>query len=144
MPVGAAGRLAPSEISRPRPTGGTLRGPRRRSRGEIQVPGTPVRRRGTAGLHQPIPILRPHTRSGVGIPDRRLPGVREVAQGPKGAAAGPGRHPHLLPHRPALQRTIAIQGDIDAIYPTAEETTVSMEDEIQPEPTTSRSRRTGK
>jgi len=44
----------------------------------------------------------------------------------------------------ALQRTIAIQGDIDAIYPTAEETTVSMEDEIQPEPTTSRSRRTGK
>jgi len=28
----------------------------------------------------------------------------------------------------ALQRTIAIQSDIDAIYPTAEETTVSMQD----------------
>ncbi|MFH0872051.1 MAG: type ISP restriction/modification enzyme [bacterium] len=44
----------------------------------------------------------------------------------------------------ALQRTIAIQGEIDAIYSTAEATTICIQDEIQPERPTSRSRRTGK
>jgi len=44
----------------------------------------------------------------------------------------------------ALQRTISIQAEIDAIYPTAEQTTISMGDEIQPERPTSRSRRTCK
>jgi predicted helicase len=44
----------------------------------------------------------------------------------------------------ALQRTIAIQSDIDAIYQTAEAATVSMHDDIRPELKASRSRRTGK
>ena len=43
----------------------------------------------------------------------------------------------------ALQRTIAIQSEIDSIYLTAEETTVSMQDEIKPERATRRSRRPG-
>ena len=46
-------------------------------------------RRRSAGLclHQQVPVLRGRSQGGLGVSCGRLPGLREVAQGPAGQAA---------------------------------------------------------
>ena len=61
-------------------------------------------------------MLRAGVAHGVGVRDRRLPGGREMAQGPPRAQPEPGRGAHLLRILTALARTIEVQADIDDLY----------------------------
>ena len=51
----------------------------------------------TTPVRQQNPVFRSGSRGGLPIPDRRLPGLPEVVEGPQGAPPRTGRHPHLLP-----------------------------------------------